>query len=105
MKNLYIARSPMVAARQLGSEIVIMSATDSTLFTLNEVASLIWKSADGATPLWEIVNSKVCAEFDVDPEVALADAERLVSELADRGLLLLTNGPAKPSPAETERGL
>jgi hypothetical protein len=105
MKNLYIARSPMVAARQLGLEMVIMSATDSTLFTLNEVASLIWKSADGATPLWEIVKGKVCAEFDVDPEVALADAERLVSELADRGLLLLTNGPAKPSPAETERGL
>jgi hypothetical protein len=105
MKNCCIARSPMVAARQLGGEMVIMSATDSTLFTLNEVASLIWKSADGATPLWEIVKSKICAEFDVDPEIALADAERLVSELAGRGLLLMTNGPAEPSPAETERGL
>jgi Coenzyme PQQ synthesis protein D (PqqD) len=105
MKNCYIARSPMVAARQLGGEMVIMSAADSTLFTLNEVASLIWKSADGATPLWEIVNGKVCAEFDVDPEIALADAERLVGELADRGLLLLTNGPARPSPVESERSL
>jgi hypothetical protein len=105
MKNCYIARSPMVAARQLGGEMVIMSATDSTLFTLNEVASLIWKSADGATPLWEIVNDKVCAEFDVDPEIAFADAERLVGELADRGLLLLTNGPARTSPVEAERGL
>jgi len=105
MKNCYIARSPMVAARQLGGEMVIMSAADSTLFTLNEVASLIWKSADGATPLWEIVNGKVCAEFDVDPEIALADAERLVGELADRGLLLLTNEPARPSPVEAERSL
>jgi hypothetical protein len=105
MKNCYIARSPMVAARQLGSEMVIMSATDSTLFTLNEVASLIWKSADGATPLQEIVYGKVCAEFDVDPEIAFADAERLVSELAERGLLLLTSEPARPSVVEAERGL
>jgi len=105
MKNCYIARSPMVAARQLGGEMVIMSAADSTLFTLNEVASLIWKSADGATPLWEIVNGKVCAEFDVDPEIALADAERLVGELADHGLLLLTNEPPRPSPVGAERSL
>src|SRR5256885_2337732 len=77
MKTRYIARSPMVAARELGGEMVIMSAIDSSLFTLNEVASLIWKSADGTASLQEIVRNKVCVEFDVDPDVALSDAEHL----------------------------
>jgi hypothetical protein len=93
MRNRYVARSPMVAARELGGEMVIMSAVNSNLFMLNEVASLIWKSADGVTPLREIVEGRVCAEFDVDPELALADAEQLVNELCERGLLLVGNEP------------
>ena len=95
MKACYIAKSPMTASRELGGETIIMSAVNSTLFTLNDVASLIWKSADGATLLQDIVENKVCAEFDVEPSVALIDAERLVSELAEHGLLLITDHPAK----------
>ena len=93
MKNCYIARSPMVAARELGGEMVIMTAVNSNLFTLNEVASLIWKSADGVTPLRKIVEDRVCAEFDVVPELALADAEHLVDELLERGLVLVGDEP------------
>jgi hypothetical protein len=95
MKACYIAKSPMAASRELGGEMIIMSAVNSTLFTLNEVASLIWKSADGATLLQDIVENKVCAEFDVEPSVALADAERLVSELAEHGLLLIVDRPVE----------
>jgi hypothetical protein len=93
MKDWYVARSPMVAARELGGDIVIMNAVNSNLFTLNEVASLIWKSADGSTPLREIVKECVCAEFDVDPDVALADAEQLVKELLERGLVVVADRP------------
>jgi hypothetical protein len=93
MKSRYIAKSPMAASRELGGEIIIMSALNSTLFTLNDVASVIWKSADGATPLHEIVETKVCAEFDVEPSVAFADAERLVTELAEHGVLVLSDEP------------
>jgi hypothetical protein len=87
----------MVASRELGGEMIIMSGADSTLFTLNDVASLIWKSADGATSLQEIVEGKVCAEFDVDPAVAFTDAERLVGELAEHGLLLVADHPVEQS--------
>jgi hypothetical protein len=94
----YVARSTMIAARVLGEETMIMSATDSTLFTLDEVATVIWESADGATPLEEIVKKKVCALYDVSLEVALKDAEVLVEQLAGHGLLLLSDRPiAKPS--------
>jgi len=89
----YVARSAAIAARVLGDETMVMSATNSTLFTLDGVATVIWESADGATPLEEIVIKKVCAQYDVAPEVALKDAEALVEQLAEHGLLLLSDRP------------
>jgi len=94
----YVARSAMIAARVLGDETMVMSATNSTLFTLDAVATLIWEAADGATPLEEIVRKKVCAQYDVPLEVALKDAEVLVEQLAGHGLLLLSDQPIAPPP-------
>jgi hypothetical protein len=94
MKNYrYVARSKSIAARALGDETMVMSATDSTLFTLNEVASVIWAAADGVTPLDEIVAKKICAQYDIAPEIALRDAEALVENLAEHGILLLSDQP------------
>ena len=96
MKACYIAKNPLTASRELDGEMIIMSSVNSTLFTLNDVASLIWKSADGATTLQEIVENKICAEFEVEPSTAFADAERLVAELADHGVLLIADHPVEP---------
>jgi hypothetical protein len=93
MSLLYIARSSQVAARELGGEMMIMSARDSTLFSLDEVGTAIWKAADGQIPLEEIVQQKVCAEFDVEPAEALRDAEGFVRELAALGILQLSDRP------------
>jgi len=97
MTRRYVARSTQIAARILGGEMMIMSARDSTLFTLNEVATVIWQAADGTTPLDEIVENKVCAAFDVERGIALKDAEVLVEELAARGILLVSDQPI-PNP-------
>jgi len=88
MKECYVARSRSVAARQLGEEMVIMSAADSTLFNLNPVAALIWQAADGKTPLAKIVEERICSAFDVEHEEALRDAEQFVTDLAAHGILL-----------------
>ncbi len=96
MSPVYIARTRKVAARMLGGEMMIMSAVDSTLFSLNETASAIWQAADGKTPLAEIVERVVCAEFDVRPEEALKDAEDLARELAAHGILLVSDQPISP---------
>jgi coenzyme PQQ synthesis protein D (PqqD) len=95
--SLYVARSTAAAARGVGEETMIMSAADSTLFTLNEVASLIWEAADGVTPLEEIVANKICAQYDVTSEVALKDAEALVKGLAEHGIIVLSDRPLAPS--------
>jgi hypothetical protein len=94
MKNYrYVARSTAIASRALGDETMVMSATDSTLFTLDEVASIIWEAADGVTPLEQIVATKICAQYDITPEVALRDAEALVENLAGHGILLISDQP------------
>lgn len=89
----YVARSRAIAARALGDEMMVMSAADSTLFTLNEVAMVIWEAADGVTPLDEIVRTKVCAQYQVAEDEALKDAEELVEGLAAQGLLLVSDQP------------
>lgn len=91
--NLYIKRSDDVAARMIGDELMIMFARDSSLFSLNETAALLWQAADGRTPLSDIVERQICVVFDVDPATALQDAQVLVTELAERGILRVTEQP------------
>lgn len=93
MTTKYIARSSAVAARELGGEMIIMSAVDSTLFTLNETATLLWQAADGVTPLAEIVEDRLCRDFQVPSEQAQRDAAEFVEDLARSGILLLSDQP------------
>lgn len=93
MSTLYVARNPRVAARSIGGEMMIMSGRDSTLFTLNPTATLLWQAADGSTPLDQIVERTICREFDVEPAEALADAEHLARNLAEHGILDISDQP------------
>jgi hypothetical protein len=102
MSKLYVARNPRAAARSLDGEMMIMSARDSTLFTLNKTATILWQSADGNTPLDEIVARRICPEFDIEPGVALKDAEDLARELASHEIMQVSEEPiaaAVKSPA------
>lgn len=104
MSRLYLARNPRVAARSVDGEMMIMSGRDSTLFTLNRTATLLWQSADGSTPLDEIVQKKICAEFEVEASTALADAENLARDLAKHELLQISEKPIQqPSLAGEKR--
>ena len=93
MSDRYIARSTEIAARVLGGEMMVMSAVDSTFFTLNDVATAVWQAADGRTPLSEIVARAVCDQFEVDPEVARADVDAFVDQLSQHGILLVSDHP------------
>lgn len=91
--SLFVARSPRVAARSLDGEMMIMSGRDSTLFTLNRTATILWQAADGATPLEQIVQQKICTEYEVEPGEALQDAEMLARDLASHGILQISEQP------------
>jgi hypothetical protein len=88
----------------LGEEMLVMSGEGSNLFTLNPTATILWQAADGATPLDEIVERRICSAFEVGPEQALQDAEALAEDLAKHGILLLSEQPiAKPQPRLQEK--
>jgi hypothetical protein len=99
MNATYIARSSAIASRVLAGETMVMSVVDSTFFTLNEVASTIWRAADGITPLHEIVIRHVCREFEVPEEDALLDAHEFVRELSAHGILQVSDHPILPATA------
>jgi hypothetical protein len=75
---------------------IVLSTRDSTLFRLNETATAIWEAADGVTPLREIAVREICSRFNVAENTAYLDAESVVRQLGDRGLLILSNTPVTP---------
>ena len=91
--NRYVARAANVAARMIGGEMMIMSGLDSSLYSLNETASVLWQAADGVTPLAQIVDQRICRDYDVDPADALRDVEEFAEDLARHGILLLSDSP------------
>lgn len=103
MSRLYMARNPRVAARALDGEMMIMSGRDSTLFTLNKTATILWQCADGNTPLDEIVTERICKEYEVQPAEAMNDAETLARELASHEILQISEQPIHKAPSSGER--
>jgi hypothetical protein len=93
VSHVYVARAREVAARRIGSELMILSARNSRLFSLNETAAAIWQGADGVTSLSEIVDQCICEGYDVDRAVALRDAQELVEGLAQHGILKVSDKP------------
>ena len=94
----YIARATKIAARMIGDEMMIMSGLDSSLFSLNPTASILWQAADGVTPLAQIVDEHIVAKFDVAPDEALRDALELAEDLARHGILILSDAPIHDVP-------
>jgi hypothetical protein len=77
---------------------MIMSAVDSTFFTLNETGTAIWQAADGQTRVSQIVE-QICSQFEVAEEEAHSDTEQFVTELAEHGILRSSPQPIPdPSP-------
>ena len=96
MSDKFIRRSRETAARRLGDETMVLSVVDSTLFSLNETASIVWQAAVGQTPLREIVARAIVPAFEVDAETAYRDALELVGELARQGILEVADQPLAP---------
>jgi hypothetical protein len=97
MPETYIARSTAIAARMLAGEMMVMNSVNSTFFTLNEVATAIWQAADGRTPLREIVEKRICPEFDVPPDQAHKDAAEFVADLSQHEILIVSDHPIAPA--------
>ena len=99
MSEIYLSRNPDTASRILGDELIVMSVTDSTLFSLNETAAIVWQAADGCTALSEIVAREIVPRFEIDPAEAYRDAVEFAEELARHGILRIAREPPAPEAA------
>jgi hypothetical protein len=97
--EIYLTQSPDTAARTIGEDTLIMSTIDSTIFVLNSVGTAIWNAADGATPLSRIIQDRICTDFEVTDEEAFVDAKEFVGQLAEHGILSISDAPNSPKEA------
>jgi hypothetical protein len=89
----YLRKSSAIASRKLGDELIVMATDTSSVFTLNEVAAVIWEAADGVTSLRTIVMERIVPIYDVGFEKAYSDAEKVVSGLASHGVIEVGSEP------------
>jgi hypothetical protein len=82
---MYILRSPNIAARKIGGELMLMASSSASLYSLNDTAALLWDAADGNTSL-DVIVGALCAQFDVSQDVAYTDACEVVEQLAANGI-------------------
>jgi hypothetical protein len=87
-------KNPALAWREIDEETVIISPTESVMHELNDTGSFLWKNIDGCRTTADLA-ALLAENYEVTPEVALADTESLIQELASRKLivpLLATGG-------------
>lgn len=88
----YLSQNPDTPARTIDGEAVVITPHDSTLHTLNGTATFIWDRADGTRTLGEIL-AELEGTYEVEVEVARADAALFVAEAVQKGLMLTGDEP------------
>ena len=57
-----------------------------SVYTLNEVASLVWSLLDGRTKAEAIVG-RVCQEYEIESGAAAVDVDELLADLREARLI------------------
>jgi Coenzyme PQQ synthesis protein D (PqqD) len=86
-------KNPVLAWREIDGETVIISPNESVMHELNDTGSFIWKNIDGRHSTSELA-TLVVGCYEVPQELALADTEALLHELASKKLVLATKANA-----------
>ena len=82
--------------REIGGETILVPVRSGvaeldSVFTLNEVGSVIWAGINQRKSFREILDS-VVVRFDVLEEAALPDTEEFLAALQERGLIEIVEG-------------
>ena len=79
-----------VLRRVMGNYVVIAVGEASRSFRgmikLNDTAAAVWKGIEKGLSTSDICDA-ICEEYDVERSVALADVEKVVSELTENGFI------------------
>ncbi|HEX8213715.1 MAG TPA: PqqD family protein [Longimicrobium sp.] len=76
-----------VLTAHLEGEAVLLHMETKNYFRLNATAALLWKGMERGLEREQLLDS-LLAEFEVDRPTAAAELDRLLGELAARGLVV-----------------
>lgn len=76
-----------VLTAHLEGEAVLLHMDTKNYFRLNATAALLWKGLERGLEREQLLDS-LLAEFEVDRPTAAAELDRLLAELAARGLVV-----------------
>jgi Coenzyme PQQ synthesis protein D (PqqD) len=80
-------KNPALAWREIDDETIIISPNDSVMHELNDTGSFLWKNIDGKKSAAELAELLV-ENYEVAPDIAVADTQALLLELASRKLVV-----------------
>lgn len=87
------AQSADLAARVIAGEAVVVTPATALVHELDPVATFVFERCDGKVNGWGIVEAVVEA-FDVSRDTAASDLAALLTDFADRKLVVLRPGAA-----------
>ncbi|HEY6539358.1 MAG TPA: PqqD family protein [Ktedonobacteraceae bacterium] len=88
-----LVRNPSVLWRELDGEAILLDPQAGCSYNLNPVGTSIWKLLDGQHSAEDIV-AAICEAYEVEPEQAGQDVQRLLDDLLNNKLA----GISFPSP-------
>lgn len=103
-KSSICSLSENIVAREIEGEMIIVPLVagicdaDDELYTLNATGQVIWKMIDGVRPLGEIADI-LSREYDTPLVDIYSDVIGFVTELTNRGILVVKPATSNESPA------
>jgi hypothetical protein len=94
-----------VAAKVLDGEAIMINLARGTYYSLDKVGTLVWELIEGEHTLAYILEA-LTLTFEVSPETAEADLQRLVGEMLDEGIVVRVANEVEQNaaPPTTEAG-
>jgi len=88
--NCYIKETDIVT-RDIAGETIIVPVRNNvgdlnSIYTLNEIGTMIWQLIDGQTSVSQIVEA-ICIAYEVTPEEATKDTFDFLVPLEEAGLI------------------
>ncbi len=81
--------SDRVLCRRVGDEVLLLHLSSGVYHVLNETAARVWALLENGDRIATIA-ATIASEYDVDPESAAVDAQRLVASLLEENLIRAT---------------
>ena len=93
--NGYFIRGRDLVTRNVGGETIVVPIKNkvgdlNSIFTLNEIGTMIWGLIDGKRSVTEIARA-ICRTYEVKPEVAEKDTLEFLNTLKEAGLLRISD--------------